>query len=399
MLKRFRVSNFRSLANIEFIPTGLNVLIGPNNAGKTNLCAALRFLSLSSRGTLEEAAKVANGGTWNITNVYLKDVPTMEFDIEAAIPFGKETLIFNYLLRVNSERSSMNTNQTLSIEEESLIVSGREFSQIPLIKNKRGEKTLLLHEKRYLEKHSDEVYVDTYSLPQESMLSRLYNLDTNPRANLFKSWLQSWEYYILSPEALRSPEVVSDKEVLKHDGANFGKVLHTLHNENPRWERKLIEELKELEPKLDLFTFQSPDPSVVFLFLEDTDKNRFNARSISDGTLRFLAISYLTLASAFMRDSSLPPPLLIIEEPENGLYVRVLKPLLEQIDPSGTAGQFIFTTHSPYLIDLFDGNLGGVHIVKPGRPSSILVRPDPGRIQTFLEEMPLGELHFREMLG
>jgi len=41
MLKRFYVSNFRSLANFEFRPTGLNLLIGPNNAGKTNLCAAM----------------------------------------------------------------------------------------------------------------------------------------------------------------------------------------------------------------------------------------------------------------------------------------------------------------------------------------------------------------------
>jgi AAA15 family ATPase/GTPase len=91
--------------------------------------------------------------------------------------------------------------------------------------------------------------------------------------------------------------------------------------------------------------------------------------------------------------------LTIIEEPENGLYVGHLKPLIERIDPSGENGQFIFTTHSPYFIDLFDDNLDGLHLMKPGRPSSVLVKPDPQKTSAMLEKMPLGEMHFREMLG
>ena len=54
MLKRFRVNNFRSLLNVEFRPVGVNVLIGPNNAGKTNLCSALRFLGLTASQSLED---------------------------------------------------------------------------------------------------------------------------------------------------------------------------------------------------------------------------------------------------------------------------------------------------------------------------------------------------------
>ena len=57
MLKLFRVSNFKSLINVEVRPTGLNLLVGPNNAGKTNLCHALRFLALTSRMSLDDAAR------------------------------------------------------------------------------------------------------------------------------------------------------------------------------------------------------------------------------------------------------------------------------------------------------------------------------------------------------
>ena len=70
MLKRFRVNNFRSLLNVEFRPVGVNVLIGPNNAGKTNLCSALRFLGLTASQPLEDAIRASVGETWNIQNVY-----------------------------------------------------------------------------------------------------------------------------------------------------------------------------------------------------------------------------------------------------------------------------------------------------------------------------------------
>ena len=93
------------------------------------------------------------------------------------------------------------------------------------------------------------------------------------------------------------------------------------------------------------------------------------------------------------------PGLTIIEEPENGLYVGHLKPLFEKLAGPGRRGQFIFTTHSPYFIDLFDSCLEGVHLVKPGVPSSEIKKLDIEKTGKLLDEMPLGEMHFREMLG
>jgi predicted ATPase len=223
-------------------------------------------------------------------------------------------------------------------------------------------------------------------------------LDTNRRANLFKRYLQSWSYYNLNPHALRSPESGNEGDLIGHDGSNLSKVLFTLHNEKPRIERKIIEMVRTLEPKLDLFTFTSPDPESVFLFLEDESGIRFSTQSISDGTLRFLAMSYLILTQGNLGEASQPAPLILIEEPENGLYVGHLKPLLEKIDPSGQAGQFLFTSHSPYFIDLWDSNLEGIHLLKPGKPSSVLTRPNPEKIRKLLDDMPLGEMHYREML-
>jgi predicted ATPase len=128
--------------------------------------------------------------------------------------------------------------------------------------------------------------------------------------------------------------------------------------------------------------------------LTDAQGHRFDVTSASGGTLRFMALAYVILNNA--RQSN--PPLTIIEEPENGLYVRYLKPLFELIQPMGTGGQYIFTSHSPYFIDLFEDYLENITLMEDQGTHSALLKPDPTKVRQYLEEMPLGELHFREML-
>jgi hypothetical protein len=69
------------------------------------------------------------------------------------------------------------------------------------------------------------------------------------------------------------------------------------------------------------------------------------------------------------------------------------------MDFSGCKGQCIFTTHSPYVIDLFDTHLEGVHVLKPGVPSAALSKLKIEKVRPLLDDMALGDLHFHEMLG
>ena len=77
---------------------------------------------------------------------------------------------------------------------------------------------------------------------------------------------------------------------------------------------------------------------------------------LSTGTLRVLALL------ALFRHPE-PPPLIIIEEIENGLDPRTIHLIVEEIYNFVESGlsQVIVTTHSPYLLDLVDvvGNCGG----------------------------------------
>jgi predicted ATPase len=231
------------------------------------------------------------------------------------------------------------------------------------------------------------------------MLSRLYDLKNNPRSNLFKRYLEGWLYYDINPQQLRHPGARTMDPILAPDGSNLASVLFLLKNADERLYRRLIDIAKKaIEPRLELLSFYSPALNQVFMYGEDSAGNRFDHRTMSNGTLRFLALAYLLMGKQ-SRDKTGVSRLVIIEEPETGLYAGHLKELFSLIDTSGENGQFVFTSHSPYFIDLFDGMLEGVTLARRGQTHSQLVKPDVEKLSKLLEQMPLGEIYFREMLA
>jgi predicted ATPase len=397
MLKSFRVDNFKSLINIAFDPTGLNLLVGENNAGKTNLCQALRFLSLSSQMPLNDAAAVCTAEPWNLLNVYIS-AQTLSLSATVELFFEGDVLTFTYELALAQTKGGRPrpSSGLLTIAREVLRLSGSRFTDTILLDNSAGE-VRVLHEQRFLSNNPDP-YVRTAAPTDTSMLYRLYDLETNQRSNLFKSYLERWGYYNFDPTSLRRKQARATEESLTSSGSNLASVLFNLHNARPRLEKKLIEAARLLEPRLDLFSFQTPDPEHVYMFFEDRQGNRFGVDNVSDGTLRYLAMCYLIVTARESPSEDGGSQIIIIEEPENGLFVGHLRELIAKVDPLGTQGQFVFTSHSPYFIDLFDSNLAGLFLVKRGDTHSSLVRPDTGRLQDLVGQFSLGEMHFRGLL-
>jgi len=397
MITRFRVNNFKNLLNVEWRPVGVNLLIGPNNSGKTNLCQAIRMLAFSCTNPLDEAASIVLGENWNISNVYVS-ANTIELDADMCFSEGVQEFRFAYQLQLAVEREMPTGKQNLKVLKETLRVSdGNETDQL-LIENSSGTAKILV-EKPLLKDDKGCHYLETQVPRDATALSKLFDAEANRRALLFKQHFGPCFYFNLIPRALRSPKVVGKFPLISPDGENFSKFLFTIHNEQPRLERQIIEALKLVESKADLFNFYSPDPEFILFLIEDRSGNRFSAQSMSDGTLRFLALCCLIVLMDNVNQQGRPFPLVIFEEPENGLYVGHLKPLFNKLDFNHANAQCIFTSHSPYFIDLFDSHLEGVHVLKPGVPSSMLVKPDPEKTTRLLHEMPLGEMHYRELLA
>ncbi|KKK59624.1 hypothetical protein LCGC14_3032520, partial [marine sediment metagenome] len=86
----------KSLINVAFRPQKLNLLLGMNNAGKTNLSQALTFLATTSSMPLGGCA-FTGSGPYEIRNVYF-DKPTIDFHVTASVPYEREDLKFHYEL-------------------------------------------------------------------------------------------------------------------------------------------------------------------------------------------------------------------------------------------------------------------------------------------------------------
>ncbi|UCE61150.1 MAG: AAA family ATPase [Phycisphaerales bacterium] len=399
MLDYFRADNFKSLVNVSLEPTGLNLLVGSNNAGKTNLCHAMAFLSWTSRGSLLEASRNCTAEPWSLANVYL-DKPTIDFSLRCALKSEDKDYKFDYELSLTAPRAAEGRGQSvpLAVHREVLRVTGGAFNDTVLMENDAG-KVKLLHERVFLgEQQGPDEYVWTTAPQDHTMLFRLYDLETNQHANLFKRYLGTWLYFNLDARSLRDNTAQPLEFVLKPDGSNLASVLNNLNSSEQRLLRKIVDAAKTVEPKLDIIVFLSPDPEHVYMFFEDEKGKRFSATNISDGTLRYLALCTFVILNRRLAKAEGGVPLVMVEEPENGIFVGHLKPLFERIDPSGKEGQYLFTSHAPYFIDLFDSCLDGVWVAHSQRTHTTIERPPKGKMEKCLGEYSLGEMHFRGLL-
>lgn len=401
MLRQFTVNNFKSLINVTYEPGAVNLLIGVNNSGKTNLCQALRFLSQTAReqeGSLLGAWCIATGVKHVVGGKYAKiknayfDHPTVDLGCTCDLVVDDETLTFRYSINLHAVPAGL----PVGVVAERLEVSGGKFGSgwTTLLENKRGE-VRLLNEQHFVEGHSlDACYQSTSAGQNARMLYRLHDWRANQRAMAFRDYLAGWQYYDLDPYRLREDQFDPQAHTLSSDGANLASALFLLKSQDERRYRRFIKLTQKVEQRLDALNFETAGEHIE-MALTDRQDHRFSHSAASSGTLRFMALCYIVLNNSRQSNS----PLTIIEEPENGLYVRYLKPLFELIDPMGKQGQYIFTSHSPYFIDLFDANIEDIVLMQDRATHSVLLKPDPAQARKYLEEMPLGELHFREMLA
>jgi predicted ATPase len=107
---------------------------------------------------------------------------------------------------------------------------------------------------------------------------------------------------------------------------------------------------------------------------------------LSTGTLRILAIL------AALRHPT-PPPLLVIEEVENGLDPRTMHLLVEEIRAAITAQttQVILTTHSPYLLDLLD--LSHLIVTERINGEPTFIRPNEDDLKEWAKSSSPGRLY------
>jgi predicted ATPase len=178
---------------------------------------------------------------------------------------------------------------------------------------------------------------------------------------------------------------------LSPDGRNLDTAIFELKNFNELSYRRVLDYVRRLEPDLQAVNFAVVPllPPVPFVTLHN---KQAPWGSLSDGTLRALAIAYLVEVSR----QGETPGLTLIEEPENGIAPFALRGLFDLFEERAAGAQFLFTSHSPYFIDLFDGERGAVTLLEKRNHHTVIISPPAAEISP--DRLTLAEQYALELI-
>ena len=338
------------------------VIIGANASGKSNIRDAFRFLHGVGRGySLADiiGGKYGSGGQleWTSMRGAPNEISRLQqvegyYGFLFSVRLKYKKLNFKYAIGVQSDISKFDG---FRVFQESLMLGNKYiFTSHPKdsdpVAKQNDETHLLLRMEKIGKtgKYGKRIAVR----PNHPALTQLSEHNGVRRthklcAELVIAILKNMRFLDLVPDRLRQP-AFPGQTVLGDSGDNLPTVLREICSD-PNQKKILVDWTRELTP-MDVVNFEFPVDEVtglVQLVTCEAGERKFSAFSISDGTLRFLAM----LAALLSKD---PARLYFFEEIDNGIHPARLHLLVDLIERRTTKEeiQVVTTTHSPDLLSI-----------------------------------------------
>ena len=383
MIEQITLTDFLSFGpgshTLELHP--LNVLIGANGSGKSNLIEAFSVLRAVPRdlplpirqgGGVDEW--IWRGGAGQHADSAIIEVVFRAKEVSAKavryrVAFGSEAGSFVVL----DERIENRNGAT-----KPYFYFGHENGR-PMLNNAKGTKRAL-----------ERADIDR----TQSILSQRRDPESYPEVAATGDRLKeiliyrAWSFGPQSPiRAACRADVQTDR--LSEDFSNFPARLAVLKRA-PATKKRLLELLSEVAPG---FTDVEiiPEGGQLRLYLTEGDRN-VPAHRLSDGTLRYLSLLAILLDPGTAK-------LVIIEEPELGLHPDVLPALRDLLVEASSRFQLIVTTHSTQLVDAMTAHADAVVVCEKDAGTSRMNRLDAQQIESWKEFGSLGSLWLSGRLG
>ena len=228
-------------------------------------------------------------------------------------------------------------------------------------------------------------------------IATLGALKQHPRISSFRQFIEGWYLSYFAPDAARSLPLAGPQRHLNVHGDNLGNVVQFMEREHPQRFGRILDQISRKVPGIErIDTERSPDGRLLLRFSDRGFEDPFYAQQVSDGTLKVFA--YL-----LMLEDPQPPPFICIEEPENGLYHKLLELLAEEFRDHVTgrryAPQIFVTTHQPYFVDALSPDETWVLEKGVDGFSSIRRASDDKIVKAMVDEgLPLGSLWYSDYL-
>jgi predicted ATPase len=403
-LKSVRIRNFKAIRDTGTLKlTPFTVLIGNNGSGKSSLVEALMTFQDIAMEDLDYAMQQWKG----FENIWNKAVRHNIAQFREPRPRCENPMSFALAGKMNFPgpvqfTASMNINAEsekgdIYIEQEKIGIRGYgKFERdargrteaVPGPKTDTGE--IPLGEKM--------APVTGFSSPHHDSLIAHKTLpsDQSLIGNVIRPFVSSWQFVTLSPEEMGQPvprRRTGGDVQLAMDGSNVAEFLSTIRDKYLDVFDGIIETLKYVLPyTVDVQPAMTSEiERSVYLKLKE---GNFEVPGwlLSTGTLRIAALL------ALFRHPD-PPPLIVIEEIENGLDPRTINLIVGEIQDLVESGrsQVIVTTHSPYFLDLVP--LSSIVLVERIDGQPVFYRPsDDESLAKWAEEFSPGRLYTMDLL-
>jgi len=390
LIRTLRLQNFLSYGSegekVELQP--LNVLIGPNASGKSNLIEAIGLLQATPRDLTVPIR--AGGGV----NEWLwkggRSSPVALLEVTVYYPEGLMPLRYRICFTEVGQRfelvdEAVEGERPGKLGESDPYFFYRYQNGHPVlnVRTKMEDQVGTTAGRTQRSLRREDLILD------QSVLFQRKDPDQYPEITYLSYQFSEFRLYrewnlgrYTAPRMPQKPDL--PENFLSEDASNLGLVLNDLQH-RPGTKQLLIEKLKKFYSTVDDITTKIHGGTVQIFIHEQGLDQPIPATRLSDGTLRYLCL--LTLLC-----HPTPPPLVSIEEPELGLHPDILPTIAELLIDASQRTQLIVTTHSDILVSALSETPEAILVCEHDEKGSHLRRLDPERLKQWLESYSLGEL-------
>ena len=406
MLTRLEVNGFKNLVDFALDFGPYTCIAGANGVGKSNIFDAIRFLSLLTESTINQAARqICDDGaeTGDIADLLFYDgaqrCDRMEFAVEMIVDrkvtddFGRQTepsssfLRYEVAFRYEPPAASVGQSGGLALEREELrtINVRQAANHLKFPHNKRLFRDNVVYNRR----HSRSGYISTEIEPDTGQAAIIVHQDggshgrgrpapaagatrtivgtentaATPTILAARREMQSWRILALEPAAMRRPDRYTQPPGIASNGAHIPATLQHLTNTAHKYDDtpdalfgSISLMVSSLGPWVKVRVARDDARQQLSLEVHENSGLVLRGNAIAGSTLRFLALATL---------AEIPEQTAVycIEEPETGIHPDGLAALHRKLhniaidvdyplDFDNPLRQVIVTTHSPHFVQL-----------------------------------------------
>ena len=345
----------------------ITILLGANGSGKSNLISFFKMLNYIMTGALQ--TYIGDSG-WADSLLYYGSKKTPR--LTATISFANTE---------DTDRYQFSLAHTVG---DTLIFT---------------EETLLWHQ------HDKEKPRTIQLAPgvRESELFNLWKERKDKTASIIAELLRGcrvFQFHDTSKEAkIRNSGYIEDGAFLRSDGGNLAAFLYAMKQQKKHvpYYQRIVRYIQMVMPQFKDFVLEPSARNSNYIFLNWLEKNSdylFGPHQISDGSLRFMALTALLL-----QPPTTLPKVIVLDEPELGLHPFAISVLADMIRATSLQSQIILATQSTRFVDEFEAK-DLVIVERDAKTNCSRYRKlDEGKLSAWLNEYSMSELWEKNVLG